>query len=68
MSTPTAAPRRTAANADFNTATGAVVPGANAQTYIRKPASTDGQSEAKAAEAARAMDTGLSPENVQVNK
>ena len=68
MTTPDAAPRRVATNTDLNSATGAPVPGANAQTYVRKPASADGLSEARAAQAGLSSPTGLTPENVQVNK
>jgi hypothetical protein len=50
---------------ELKTATGQPVPGANAQTYIRKTASAG---DGKAALGALYTPTGLTPENVKVNK
>lgn len=65
MTTPNRAPRRVAAKMNLNVATGAPVPGANAQTYTRKTA-TAGDSKTALNESH--SPTGLTPENVQVNK
>ncbi len=69
MATPDRAPRRTVTDMPLNAASGEPVPGANPQTYTRKPASADGVPEGKTYAQMRAQaNVGLTPENVQVNK
>ncbi len=66
MATPNRAPRRAAASMNLNVASGAPVPGANAQTYTRKTA-TAGDASAYMTQR-NAAKVGLNPGNVAVNK